>query len=266
MNIIRKNFDYIGTPLLAGLFGMLFFLESKYQLRKRVQNRWSRIKINATVAAPSFILLRLMFVPAMVYLAQRNVPVRKTLGLVVPSTVLRQVLAFLFLDYSNYLWHILNHQIPLLWRFHLVHHTDKDLDITTAFRFHFGEMIGSLIYRGACTYLSGATPLSVIVYEIVFEAATEFHHSNTRLPLQVEQALSKLIVTPRMHGVHHSVNRSETDSNFSVIFSCWDRLHQTMNLNVQQSDLIIGVPGYLRSEELSSKFLLRLPFGEIRKG
>jgi sterol desaturase/sphingolipid hydroxylase (fatty acid hydroxylase superfamily) len=260
MGIIRKNFDFIGAPLLGGLFITLFILESRFRLRKRVQKRLTRIRINFTVAIPAFILLRLMFLPAMIYLARKNQTVQRGISRILPSSSLRQIAAFLFLDYTNYLWHILNHKAPFLWRFHLVHHTDKDLDLTTAFRFHFGEMIGSLFFRGACTFLSGAKPITVLIYEIAFEAATEFHHSNTRLPLRTEQLLNKVIVTPRMHGIHHSINPRETDSNFSVIFTFWDRLHRTLNLGVHQDDVIIGVPAYQQDAPLTTGFLLKMPF------
>ena len=136
--------------------------------------------------------------------------------------LIENCIAFLVLDYGNYIWHFLNHKLNFLWRFHVVHHTDPDLDITTAFRFHFGEMIGSVVSRGAVVLLTGAGPELVLIYEIVFEAATQFHHSNWKLPVRVERILNLIIVTPRMHGIHHSVVRQETDSNYSVIFSWWD--------------------------------------------
>ena len=159
--------------------------------------------------------------------------------------------------------HVINHKLPLLWRFHLVHHTDRDLDITTAFRFHFGELIGSVFFRGAVTVLSGASPLTVIIYEVVFEAATQFHHSNWRLPVLVENVLSKIIVTPGMHGIHHSVIKRETDSNYSVIFSFWDRLHRTSRRDFEKP-VTIGVPSYPDEKELTIKQLLMLPFKAIR--
>jgi sterol desaturase/sphingolipid hydroxylase (fatty acid hydroxylase superfamily) len=173
-------------------------------------------------------------------------------------------IAFLLLDYTNYLWHLLNHKLPFLWRFHLVHHTDRDLDVTTAFRFHFGEMIGSVFYRGAAVFIIGASPLTVLIYEIAFEAATQFHHSNAKLPFQFEKILNKLIVTPRMHGIHHCVVRAEADSNYSVIFSFWDRIHKTIDLNKRQEDIVTGVPSYSDPQELTIGFLFRLPFTSIR--
>jgi sterol desaturase/sphingolipid hydroxylase (fatty acid hydroxylase superfamily) len=260
MSLIRKKFDYIGTPVLAGIFVALFILERKFQLRKRVQNRSSRTKVNVQVALPSFMLLRFMFMPAVIYLANRNNRIRFLISTFLPTEPLRQVAAFLFLDYTNYLWHRINHKIRFLWRFHAVHHSDKDLDLTTAFRFHFGEMIGSVFFRGACTFFSGATPLTVVVYEIAFEAATQFHHSNTRLPMWLDRFLNKLIVVPAMHGIHHSINRQETDTNFSVIFSIWDRLHKTLYLDVAQESLVIGLPSLQEVEGLTAGRLMKLPF------
>ena len=160
---------------------------------------------------------------------------------------------------------MLNHKISLLWRFHLVHHSDPDLDVTTAIRFHFGEMIGSVLYRGSFVLLSGASAMNVLIYEILFEGATQFHHSNWKLPYKLEKALSTIIVTPRMHGIHHSMVRQETDSNYSVIFSFWDRLHQTMRLNVAQDIIVTGVPSYSNPDELTVGYLLKLPFTKIRK-
>ena len=157
------------------------------------------------------------------------------------------------------------HRLPLMWRFHLVHHTDLDMDITTAFRFHFGEMIGSVIFRGAAVLLVGVSPVMVLIYEIVFEAETQFQHSNTRLPIRFEKVLNKLIVTPRMHGIHHSIIKDETDSNYATIFSFWDRLHKTIRLNIHQDDVIIGVPVYHDENELTVKHLLKLPFTKIRQ-
>jgi sterol desaturase/sphingolipid hydroxylase (fatty acid hydroxylase superfamily) len=231
-----------------------------------VQSRWHRIVINFIVSIPAFTLLRLLLIPAMVWLAAQNEKWQWGINYVYNLPVwLEAIIAFILLDYTNYLWHILNHKIPLLWRFHLVHHTDADLDVTTALRFHFGEIIGSVFFRGAAVVLVGVSPLLVLIYEIFFEACTQFHHSNTKLPLKVERALNMLIVTPRMHGIHHSVVRSETDSNYSVIFSFWDRIHRTIKLHIPQQQVVIGVPMYSNHQELTIGFLLKLPFTKIRE-
>jgi sterol desaturase/sphingolipid hydroxylase (fatty acid hydroxylase superfamily) len=264
--MIRSVFDTYGAPILVIVFIILFILEKKFQLRRRVQSRWKRIFINFIVSIPSFALLRFLFIPVMVWLAFKNQHWHFGLNYLYNATAwIKFVIAFILLDYSNYIWHILLHKLPFMWRFHLVHHTDLDLDVTTAFRFHFGELIASVFFRGAAVIIIGASPLVVIVYEIAFEAATEFHHSNMKLPFRFEKILNLLFVTPRMHGIHHSMVKRETDSNFSIIFSFWDRIHHTVRLNVRQDEIVIGVPVYPDKNELTIGNLLKLPFTRIRK-
>lgn len=265
MKIIRRIYDFKGSPLLAAIFVTLLVVEGKRQLRKRRQPRLNRIVTNALVSAPAFTLLRLLLLPVMVKLAVKSRQLQWGLNHRYNAhPVVKSLVAFLLLDYSNYIWHILNHKLPFLWRFHLVHHCDPDLDVSTAIRFHFGEMIGSVLYRGAVVFISGATPTNVLVYEILFESATQFHHSNWRLPYRLEKALNKVVVTPRMHGIHHSIVRRETDSNYSVIFSWWDRLHNTARLNVSNNAIVTGVPAYNNYSELTAGYLLKLPFTKIR--
>ena len=264
--MIKTIFDTYGAIILVTIFIILFLLESKIELRKRVQNRWKRIFINFIVSIPSFALLRIVFIPAMVWLATKNQEWHFGLSYIYePPGFLKATIAFFLLDYSNYIWHILLHKLPILWRFHLVHHTDLDLDITTAFRFHFGELIGSVIFRGAAILLTGASPLLVLIYEIVFEGITQFHHTNTKIPFRLEKILNFFIVTPRMHGIHHSMVKKETDSNYSIIFSFWDRLHRTVRLNIHQNEIVTGVPHYVDEKELTIGKLLKLPFTKIRE-
>jgi len=264
--MIKSIFDSYGTPILVTIFVVLFFLESKFQLRKRVQSKWKRIFINFIVSIPAFALLRLLFIPIIMWLAVKNQTWHIGLNYLFAAPIaIKSIIAFLLLDYCNYIWHILLHKLPALWRFHLVHHTDLDLDITTAFRFHFGEMIGSVFFRGAAIVLIGVSPVIVIIYEIVFEAATLFHHSNIKLPFRFEKALNKLIVTPRMHGIHHSMIKTETDSNYSIIFSFWDKIHKTAILLIHQNEIVTGVPSYAHEKELTIVNLLKLPFTKIRQ-
>ena len=125
----------------------------------------------------------------------------------------------LWLDLTFYYWHRFNHLRPLLWRFHNVHHVDPDMDVTTSFRFHFGEVLYSTPFRVLQVGLLGISPVTYLLYEFLFNCATMFHHSNVRLPLALERLLNKIFVTPRMHGIHHSALGPETNSNYSVVFS-----------------------------------------------
>ena len=125
------------------------------------------------------------------------------------------VLSFLLMDLTFYWWHVANHRIPFLWRFHNVHHIDPDLDVSTAFRFHFGEVALSAGFRVAQVSAIGLSGWMFAVYELVFQANTVFHHSNVRLPIRLERLLNLVLVTPRMHGIHHSQVRDETNSRES---------------------------------------------------
>lgn len=264
--MIHRIFDVYGFIILFALLLTFFLLESKFKLRRRVQPGFKRIVLNAILSIPAFVLLRLMLIPAMVWLAAKNETWRFGLNYLYELPVWAEnIIAFVLLDYGIYWWHVILHKMPLMWRFHLVHHTDLDLDVSTAFRFHFGEMIGSVLYRGVIVLLIGASPLVVLIYEIIFEAETQFHHSNTKLNFRFEKWLNKIIVTPRMHGIHHSIVKHERDSNYATIFSFWDHLHKTIRLNISQDEIVIGLPAYHDADELTVGMLLKLPFTKTKE-
>lgn len=260
--LIRREFDLKGSPIVALSIGLLFLLEWRFSLRKRTVSRWKRLKTNAAIAGTAALGLRFALIPAMVQISvlatRHRLGIIKFLGL--PSPV-HHLLTFLALDYGNYRWHKLNHSSAFLWKFHQVHHSDLDLDVSTALRFHIGEMLASIFYRAAWILGTGAAPATVLFYEVIFEAATAFHHSNLYLPARIDKALARFIVTPRVHGIHHSIIKEETDSNFCIIFSFWDRLHSTLRLDIPQEKINIGVP-YIR-EHLYAGKLLRMPASTI---
>jgi len=256
--IIKKIFDFGGAPLLTVGVGILFLLETRFALRKRKISRAERLKTNAVLAATAAFSLRLVLIPALVktaYLTKsKNVGL---LRLVKLPPVFVHVLAFLGLDYGNYLWHRFNHCWTWLWRFHQVHHADLDLDVSTALRFHVGEVLASVIFRGIWAAGLGVSPRTMLVYEIFFEGATNFHHTNLRLPEHTDQQLTNFIVTPRLHGIHHSIIKDETNSNFCIIFTFWDKLHHTFRADIPQNIIDIGIP-YVR-EHLKPWALLKMP-------
>lgn len=151
------------------------------------------------------------------------------------------LLDLLALELFIYWWHRANHEIPVLWRFHEIHHLDETLDTTSAFRFHFGEVFLSAIARGVVVIALTIPLTSVIIFETVLLLAALFHHSNVRLPRPLEQALSLVFITPSIHWVHHHAVRSDTDSNYGTLFSFWDRLFRSRSLSKRQPDMTIGV-------------------------
>jgi sterol desaturase/sphingolipid hydroxylase (fatty acid hydroxylase superfamily) len=163
----------------------------------------------------------------------------------------------LILDCWIYFWHRVNHEVPFLWRFHEVHHLDENLDASSALRFHFGEVVLSSLVRALVIILVGVPLSRVIVFEILVTMAAIFHHSNIRLPVQVEKLLSLIIVTPSIHWVHHHALRSDTDSNYSTILSIWDRLFGSVTKGARVPDMPIGVEGNKEQKLLS---LILRPF------
>ncbi len=174
------------------------------------------------------------------------------------------VATFLLMDYAYWWWHWANHIVPVFWRFHNVHHTDLDLDVSTAARFHFGEMIFSIGFLSLAVLVFGIAPVIFVAFFITFEAATLFHHSNWRLPIWLERILNRVIVTPRMHGIHHSIVERETNSNWGTIFCWWDKLHRTLRRDIPQDEITIGVPAYRDDNELTLGRLWLLPFRRQR--
>jgi sterol desaturase/sphingolipid hydroxylase (fatty acid hydroxylase superfamily) len=173
---------------------------------------------------------------------------------------LQFLVGFLLMDLTFYYWHRANHAFGLLWRFHNVHHLDPDMDVTTSFRFHFAEVLYSVGFRVFQVTLIGVSLFTYAAYELVFQCATMFHHSNLRLPIRVERWINKVIVTPRMHGIHHSVVRDETNSNYSVVFRWWDAFHRTLRVAVPQAAIRIGVAGYQDPADNRLWSLLAGPF------
>ncbi len=153
------------------------------------------------------------------------------------------LLDLLVLDCLIYWWHRANHVVPFLWRFHQVHHLDRTLDTTTALRFHPGEVLLSAVARAGIILLLGFPLASVVLFETLVLLAALFHHSNLRLPAGLERALSRVVVTPSIHWVHHHALRRDTDSNYATILSLWDRLFGSRSRMAREPAMTIGVEG-----------------------
>jgi len=216
----------------------LFFAERKRPLRRLTQAEPRRAVANLALGAISMVTVALVEAPLTRPLAARAV--RKRTGLVqllpIPAWA-RDVAAVLLMDYTIYLWHVATHKAPWLWRFHLVHHVDLDLDTTTALRFHGVDMAISAPVRAAQVAAIGVSPRALAIWQGWFFAAILFHHSAVR---------------------------GETDSNWSSGLALWDHLHRTFRLDVPQDEIVIGVPAYRDADALGVLPSLALPFGQER--
>ncbi len=164
------------------------------------------------------------------------------------------------LDYTLYIWHIVVHRVPWLWRFHLVHHVDLDLDASTGLRFHGGELAASVPWRAAQIVAIGVSPQALSVWQKLTILSVLFHHSNTKLTGPTERILSWIVATPKMHAVHHSIDPSQLHSNFSSGLAIWDRLHRTARFDSEPEDVVVGVPGHLNRDDVRLRKILALPF------
>ena len=257
--------DYAGQSLLTGIFIALLLLQWRFPLRRQHFGALRRFVRNFVLSIPGFALIRLAMLP--IPLALATWAQEQHIGLLnwlVPPKWIALLATFLLMDYAYWWWHWANHMVPLFWRFHNVHHTDLDLDVSTAARFHFGEMLFSVVFLSLAVVIFGISPMLLVLFFITFEVATLFHHSNWCLPIKLERILNLILVTPRMHGIHHSIVQRETNSNWGTIFCWWDKLHRTLRRDIPQDAVTIGVAAYRDERELTVGKLLALPFHEQR--
>jgi sterol desaturase/sphingolipid hydroxylase (fatty acid hydroxylase superfamily) len=254
---------WITGVLGAGCVLVLTWLEHRKPLRRSIEPKLKREVRNLTVAGLSAVIVVLveqpLVQPLAVWVEQRNWGLMRQLPF---PLWLEVTVALVLMDYAFYIWHVLMHRVPFLWRMHLVHHVDLDMDASTALRFHFMEMLASIPWRAGQVAVIGLTPLTFSVWQCVFLLSILFHHSNIELPISWERCLNKFIVTPRMHGIHHSIVERETNSNWSSGLTIWDWLHGTLRLNVPQGEITVGVPAFLEPKAVTLPRILAMPFGD----
>jgi len=230
-------------------------------LRRQKEPKLRRMARNLTFAGLGAATIELLQIPILVpisaWVVRERIGLLHWLGL---SGWARTLAGIVLLDYTLWFWHWANHRIFFFWRFHSVHHVDLDMDASTALRFHFGELAMSVLFRALQIVAIGTDPRAVAIYQILLFACILFHHSNTRLPLWLERILVRVIVTPRMHGIHHSDYLNETNTNWSSLLSAWDYLHRTINLGVPQQSIEIGVPAYQEPKRVTLGKIFAMPF------
>lgn len=221
----------IRLGIFLGLFSILAVIEALAPRRMRSQTRRRRWVTNWAITIANTILLRalavalpLLAVGAAIDADAQGWGLFNAIGLPLWIEV---IAAILILDLAIWAQHLVTHKIPLLWRLHRVHHADVDMDVTTAIRFHPVEIGLSMLLKIGAVYLLGPAAIAVILFEIILNGTAMFNHANIRLPLWLDAIVRKVLVTPDMHRVHHSVHRHEHDSNYGFALSIWDRMFGT---------------------------------------
>lgn len=258
---MKRISSWIAGPLVIGAFALLVWQERRRPLRKQVEPFWPRHARNFALAGLGA-LTTIAFEAPLIQPLAKLVEERNwgLLGIFRLHGTIAALAALVLMDYSFYAWHVLLHRVPMLWRFHAVHHVDLDLDTSTALRFHFGELLLSIPWRAAQVLIIGLSPMTFSLWQVWFALCVMFHHSNVRLSIQWERRINRLLVTPRMHGVHHSNLPEESNSNWSSGLTVWDWLHKTLRLNVPQAEIEIGVPAFQNASAVVLPAILAMPF------
>ena len=221
----------IRLSAFVGLFALFAVVEAWVPRRVRTQPRqtrwftnWAIIILDALTLRLLAIVIPLLAVGAAIDAAQNGWGLMNMVTLPLWITVPLSILVF---DLAIWAQHLVTHKIPILWRIHRVHHADRDIDVTTAIRFHPVEIALSMLLKIGLVYLLGPPALGIILFEIMLNGTAMFNHANIRIPLKLDAILRKVLVTPDMHRVHHSVHRYEHDSNYGFALSIWDRMFGT---------------------------------------
>lgn len=249
--------------IFAGIFACMALFEVLAPRRPLRYGRSRRWLTNLGIVVVDSLVLRVVFpmaaVGAAVWADFHGYGLFPALGVPV---VMAGIISFVLLDFAVWLEHVASHKIPLLWRIHRMHHADPDIDLTTALRFHPLEILLSMVWKAGLVVALGAPAVAVLAFEAVLNGGAMFNHSNVRLPARLDAWLRRVIVTPDMHRVHHSVIQRETDSNYGFNFAFWDRLFGSYVPQPARGHdgMTIGLNEYQNAAPTGIVWSLLLPF------
>jgi sterol desaturase/sphingolipid hydroxylase (fatty acid hydroxylase superfamily) len=265
--LIGQSDGLIRLAVFASVFLIMALIELLWPKRKLVVSKKKRWLTNIGISAAGTLLLRLMAMLAVpiAAIAAAFYAQAHQIGLlnhVSWPEWLKVVVALLALDLAIWAQHLASHKIPIFWRLHQVHHADRDIDVTTAVRFHPVEIGLSMVWKIAVVMPLGASPLAVFLFEVILNACAMFNHANIALPAWLDGVLRLVIVTPDMHRVHHSVLHREHDTNYGFNLSVWDRLFHTYTAQPEDGHqgMTIGLTPYQTEAPTRFGWSLWLPF------
>jgi sterol desaturase/sphingolipid hydroxylase (fatty acid hydroxylase superfamily) len=215
---------------------------------------------NYSLGTFNSLVVTVLFIPTWWWAANLAETVHFGILNLFPSNQVSHLLfAVALLDLWTWYWHKLNHDLPVFWRFHRVHHSDPHLDVTSAARFHIGELILSSLVRIPVILLLGIQFGELVIYETVLFAVVQFQHANIQLPKRLDAALGSVIVTPRIHRIHHSRLKHQTDRNFSSLFTIWDRAFDSFTEPEDAGPILVGLKRFDSKEYQTLPGLMRTP-------
>lgn len=259
---VLDNEIYVRLGFFLGVFAFMAIWEIAAPRRAFNTSKISRWCNNITITFLNSVVIRLIFPVTALGVAliakERGWGI---LNIFEMGDWTAGVIAIVALDFIIYLQHRLFHSVKALWRIHMVHHTDLDIDVTTGARFHPFEIILSMIIKMIAIVLIGAPAWSVLTFEVLLNGASMFNHGNAFIALRIDSILRKFIVTPDMHRVHHSVLMDETNSNFGFNLPWWDYLFGTYRDQPAEGHqgMTIGLPSFRDPNRLTLQHILALP-------
>ncbi len=260
---IMSNEPVIRLGFFAGIFGLMAIWEVIAARRELITGKGRRWVGNLSLVALDTLIVRLLFPTAALGMASMvqdlEWGVLNVLSVPYWTAVL---ISIVMLDLAIYLQHVMFHALPALWRLHMVHHADLDLDVTSGSRFHPIEIVLSMFIKLGVIAVLGPPLLGVLIFEVVLNGLAMFNHANARIPLPLDRVLRWIIVTPDMHRVHHSVERAEHNTNFGFNLSCWDRVLGTYKDQPARGHegMTIGLKSFRERTWQSLPRLLAMPF------
>jgi sterol desaturase/sphingolipid hydroxylase (fatty acid hydroxylase superfamily) len=263
-DVIISHEMTIRLGFFFGIFLLMTVWETLSPQRPLTTSKWIRWSNNIGLVFLNSFIIRLLFPAAAVGMA--TLATSQGWGVLHYYSIpyaLGVVIAVITLDFVIYIQHIMVHAVPLLWRLHRVHHADLDYDVTTGARFHPIEITLSMLIKFAAIILLGPPVIAVVLFEVLLNATAMFNHSNVKIPINVDRVLRRLIVTPDMHRVHHSIEDDETNSNFGFSLPWWDRLFGTYRDQPRagHDNMTIGIHHYRNPQQVSwLPGMLILPF------
>ena len=265
--LIGQSDGVIRLAVFFAVFVLMALLELALPKRQLIVSKHKRWLTNLGISITDSLVLRLMAQLAVPVAAVAAAFYAQTHGIGLLNHVawpqwVKVVVALLALDLAIWAQHLASHKVPLFWRLHQVHHADRDIDVTTAVRFHPVEIALSMLWKIVVVVPLGASPLAVFLFEVILNACAMFNHANIALPAWLDRILRLFVVTPDMHRVHHSVIRREHDSNYGFNLSLWDRLFCTYTAQPEAGHLgmTIGLNPYQSEAPTRFGWSLLLPF------
>lgn len=242
----------------------MLFLEWLTPYAKSDQEKSFRIAFHLGLSIANSIALYLIMTQplfsVLLFTQSHKIGVAYLLGISGWVEIIVTVIAF---DVWDYWMHRANHRLGFLWRFHRAHHSDMEIDVTTAARFHIGELILSGISKGLMILFWGPSLWGLVTFDILLNGASQFHHSNLRIPFRIQDSIEKIVVTPRMHRCHHALHPDCYDTNFCSILSFWDRIFKSYHWAGEASELTqIGLWKPRGPETMRLKPFLTTPFNQ----